>query len=72
MPPRRARANLVTRKRAEERRKGIWADDNGRVSQKEVQEIESRRGRSSLPISQEGQETIPAVFLLALNEADRD
>ena len=67
-----ARANLVTRKRAEERRKGIWADANGRVSQKEVQEIESRRGRSSLPISQEGQETIPTVFLLALNEVDRD
>ena len=67
---------MVTRKRAEEtereREREEWADADGRVSQKEVQEIESQRGRSSLASLQSGQETIVAVFLLALNEADRD
>ena len=69
---------MVTRKRAEEtereREREEWADADGRgrVSQKEAQEIESQRGRTSLPSLQSGQETIVAVFLLALNEADRD
>ena len=67
-----ARANLVTRKRAEERNGQMpTAGFSEGGSGNRVNEERALASRSLLPSSQIGQETIrAAVFLLALNEAN--
>ena len=67
-----ARANLVTRKRAEERNGQMpTAGFSEGGSGNRVNEERALASRSLLPSSQIGKETIrAAVFLLALNEAN--